>query len=41
MCGKRKVKIREHEVKFISICTKGEDSDYNTKVSSVIMRSLN
>ena len=31
MCGKKKIKIREHEVKFISICTKGEDMDYNTQ----------
>jgi len=31
MCRKKKVQIREHEVKFISICTKGEDLDYNTK----------
>mmetsp|Transcript_7234 Transcript_7234/g.10125 ORF Transcript_7234/g.10125 Transcript_7234/m.10125 type:complete len:175 (+) Transcript_7234:33-557(+) len=31
MCGKKKVQIREHEVKFISICTKGEDMDYSTK----------
>ena len=33
MCRKKQVKIREFEVRFISLCTKGEDMDYSTKVS--------
>ena len=40
MCRKKQVKIREFEVRFISLCTKGEDMDYSTKVSKSLPCNL-
>ena len=34
MCKKKKASIREHEVEFIGICTKGEDESYKTEANT-------